>query len=126
MNKNKLRYVNIHSCSMLIFVMIFGSIAFTIIILGVSGYALFEHRASTKLYLRDMSLHIAEAGVNYYRWHLAHNPTDYTDGTGQPGPYIHEYKDKDGNAIGSFSLAIDPPPAGTTIVTVRSTGWTNK
>lgn len=111
--------------SALLFVMIFGAVAFTIIVSGVGSYALFEHRASYRLETRDQAFQIAEAGVNYYRWHLAHNPTDYTDGTGQPGPYAHEYKDKDGNAIGLFSLEIDPPPAGTTIVTVRSTGWSN-
>ena len=117
-----------HDCtaSALLFVMIFGAIAFTIIVSGVGSYALFEHRASYRLLTRDQAFQIAEAGVNYYRWHLAHNPTDYTDGTGGPGPYVHEYKDKDGDVVGSFSLAIDPPPTGTTIVTVRSTGWTSK
>ncbi|MFA6427213.1 MAG: hypothetical protein WCW16_02060 [Candidatus Magasanikbacteria bacterium] len=128
MKKNKYITAKLHRKyargSMLIFAMIFGSIAFTIIILGVSGYALFEHRASTKLYRRDMALHIAEAGVNYYRWHLAHDNDEYTDGTGQPGPYVHEYHDKDGNLVGYFSLDIDEPLAGSSVVTVRSTGWT--
>jgi hypothetical protein len=33
----------------------------------------------------EQSLSIAEAGINYYRWHLAHSPQDYTDGTGGSG-----------------------------------------
>lgn len=110
--------------SMMIFVMIFGSISFTIIVMGIIGYALFEHRASSRIYNRDTAFHIAEAGVNYYRWHLAHNQADYTDGTGQPGPYQHEYRDKDGNLVGYFSLEIDEPLSGSSVVVVRSTGWT--
>ncbi len=65
---------------------------------------------------------IAEAGIEYYRWHLAHAPQDFTDGTGHTGPYLHPYYDKDGNQIGQFTLAITAPPPGSTIVTVKSTG----
>lgn len=104
-------------------VLVFGSIAFTVIVSGVSTYALMEYRASNKYLYRDQAFHVAEAGINYYRWHLAHNPTDYTDGTGEPGPYVHEYVDKNGTVIGKFSLEIDPPPSGSTVVTIRSTGW---
>jgi len=110
--------------SALLFALIFGSVAFTIIVLGVSGYAMMESRASNRVYERDLAFHIAEAGISYYRWHLAHNHNDYTDGTNQPGPYIHEYKDKDGNTIGYYSLSIDPPLVGSTVATIRSTGWT--
>lgn len=122
--RRKLFMCNKNAGSMLIFSLIFGTIAFTIIVLGVSGYALFEHRASTRLYNRDMALHIAEAGVNYYRWHLAHDNHDYTDGTGVEGVYEHEYRDKDGNLVGYFSLDIIEPLAGSSVVAVRSTGWT--
>lgn len=110
--------------TMLVLILVFGAVAFTIIITGVASYGLFESRASNRVYARDTAFHIAEAGVNYYRWHLAHAPTDYQDGTGQPGPYVHQFYDKDGNHIGYFSLEIDPPLSGTTVVTVRSTGWT--
>jgi len=72
----------------------------------------------------DTALNISEAGVNYYRWHLAHDPSDFTDGTGGAGPYEHEYYDPEGNAIGKYSLEITPPTQGSSIVTIRSTGWT--
>ncbi len=65
---------------------------------------------------------VAEAGIEYYRWHLAHNQTDYQDGTGGPGPYVHNYYDKNGVLIGKFSLEIIPPPISSTIVTIKSTG----
>jgi len=107
--------------------LVFGTIASVIIISGIASYALFEHKASNKKYSRDLSFQIAEAGINYYKWHLAHNPNDYYDGNGatSSSPYLHDYTDKDGNSIGKFSLDIDPPVEGGTVVTVRSTGWTN-
>src|SRR3990172_3367374 len=55
------------------------------------------------------ALMLAEAGVQYYRWHLAHDTTDFTDGTGLPGPYVHDYKDPQGASLGTFSLTIIPP-----------------
>ncbi len=73
---------------------------------------------------KDSAFAIAEAGVNYYRWHLAHSPTDYQDGTGAAGPYLHDYADKDGNVIGRFSLEITPPTIGSSVVTIKSTGYT--
>jgi len=68
---------------------------------------------------------IAEAGIEYYRWHLAHAPNDYWDGRGSTstGPYVHAYYDKNGDKIGSFSLDITPPPPGSTVVGIRSTGY---
>lgn len=112
--------------SLLMFVMIFGAVAFSIIATGVVSYAIFENKASNFKQERDQAFHIAEAGINYYRWHLAHYKTDFWDGTGgQSGPYVHEYKDKDGEVIGFFSLEIDEPLAGSSVVAIRSTGWTS-
>ncbi|MEK7659017.1 MAG: hypothetical protein AAB352_04105 [Patescibacteria group bacterium] len=87
---------------------------------------------STKMQLlrstadREQALQIAESGINYYQWHLAHFQNDYKDGTNQPGPYVHDYIDIDTQKnIGKFSLTITPPLIGSTIVTIQSTGWTN-
>lgn len=64
----------------------------------------------------------AEAGIEYYRWHLAHGKQDFQDGTGGPGPYIHNYFDKNGVKVGQFKLEITPPAAGSTLVNIKSTG----
>ncbi|MFA5061581.1 MAG: pilus assembly PilX N-terminal domain-containing protein [Patescibacteria group bacterium] len=111
--------------NILLFVMVFGTIAFSIIVVGLAGYAISENRASLSKHNREVAFQIADAGINYYRWHLAHSQTDFYDGNGTstPGPYVHAYSDKDGNVIGHFSLEIGPPPTGSTIVTVTSTGW---
>jgi len=72
---------------------------------------------------KNLAVQIAEAGANYYRWHLAHAPQDYQDGTGAAGPYTHDYKDRDGNVVGRFVLDITPPPIGSTVVKIKSTGY---
>ncbi len=121
MNESKKKTL-IFRGSTLLLVMVFGSIAFILTVSGLLGYALYENKASNNLYHRDVVFHIAEAGINYYRWHLAHNPTDFTDGTtGQAGPYVHIFKDKFDKNIGSFSLAI-APLLNSSIVSVMSTG----
>lgn len=71
---------------------------------------------------KERALQIAEAGIEYYRWHLVHAPTDFKDGTGTNGPYVHAYYDSSGEAIGEYSLAITPPATGTTAVVIASTG----
>jgi hypothetical protein len=74
---------------------------------------------------REEAFQIAEAGISYYQWHLAHYPTDYKDGTTTPGPYVHTFTDADtGQAIGQFTLTITPPPVGSTIVTITAAGKT--
>src|SRR3989344_7907311 len=108
----------------LIQVVIYGAIA--VLFVGVLvTWAGINIRASRQAHYREQAVQIAEAGIDYYRWHLAHAPTDYQDGTGVPGPYAHDFRDKDGNVIGHFTLEITPPIIGSTIVGVKSTGETD-
>src|SRR3989344_472353 len=101
--------------------MVFASVV--IMIIGaLSGWAATSIKASRIAFNREQAFQSAEAGIDYYRWHLAHSPTDYKDGTGGAGPYVHSLKDKNGNVIGQFSLDITPPPVGSTLVTITSTG----
>ena len=111
--------------SAFLFVMIFGFIGFMTITIGMISYTIFESKAAKSVYRRDIAFHIAEAGIDYYRWHLISFPDDYYDGQSSTstGPYVHNYYDKDGNIVGTFSLEIDAPPQGTHVVVVRSTGW---
>jgi len=73
------------------------------------------------------SLNVAEAGINYYLWHLSHNNKDYCDGNtcvGSPpyGPFSHDFKDTTGNIVGNFKLYISPPSSEGSVVNVRSEG----
>lgn len=107
--------------SILVQALVFGSIA-VVIIGGLVSWAGVNIKASRLAVYREQALQIAESGIDYYRWHLAHAPTDYQDGTGTSTPSVHTFYDKDGNAIGSFTLEITPPQPGFTIVTIKSTG----
>ncbi len=105
----------------LLSVIIFGAIAVSAI-LAFSGWAYTSLSVANSVLYKEQALQIAEAGADYYRWHLAHAPNDFQDGTGAPGPYTHIFKDKDGVAIGKFVLTITPPNTGSTIVTIVSEG----
>jgi hypothetical protein len=99
---------------------------FSVMMMSVMTLLVYKMKVLSTTINRERSLQIAEAGINYYQWHLAHYPNDYQDGTGVAGPYVHAYADFDTQqAMGQFSLAITPPAAGSTIITVKSTGWTN-
>lgn len=106
---------------LLIQVLVFGAIA-AYFISSLSFWVVTNIKAGRQAVHRELAMQIAEAGIDYYRWHLAHAPTDYQDGTGAPGPYVHNFQDKDGNVVGTFTLAITPPPVGSTLVTINSTG----
>src|SRR3990167_5630545 len=105
----------------LIQVIVFGSIA--VYFLGsFASWVTLSIRVSRQTFNREQALQAAEAGIDYYRWHLAHAPSDYQDGTGAPWPYVHSLKDKSGNTVGEFSLDLTAPPVGSTIVKIKSTG----
>ena len=104
-----------------IIVLLFGSLAI-VVLAGLILWVDSNLRAAQRTIHRDLAFRIAEAGIEYYRWHLAHAPLDYQDGTGQLGPYVHDFYDKLGNKIGEFELDIIQPLIGVTVVTVRSTG----
>lgn len=81
---------------------------------------------------REQALQIAEAGVNYYQWHLVQFPGDYQDDdnlvvcTNGGETKCHNYVDYDTQqTIGQFRLTITAPNSGETAVTVASTGWTS-
>lgn len=100
-------------------------------ITGLIGWGVASKKVTEKIILKEKALQIAEAGNEYYRWHLAHAPTDYQDGQNwccqSPpcswcGPYIHEYHDYGNKVIGQFILRIKPPLLGSTLVTIQSEG----
>ncbi len=105
--------------------LVFASI--TVILIGaLSSWTASAVRAGRVAFNREQALQSAEAGIDYYRWHLAHSPTDYQDGTGVAGPYVHTLKDRSDNTVGEFSLDITAPPVGSTIVQIKSTGISTK
>ncbi|MBP7767129.1 type II secretion system protein [Candidatus Saccharibacteria bacterium] len=80
------------------------------------------------------AFNIAEAGINYYLWHLSHNPNDHKDGGTLPqtpdpvlgyGPYTHSYIDDNSKTAGTYTLWVKPESGGSTVVNLRSIGKTS-
>lgn len=107
-----------------------------IIVIGIIAAATFTI-VESNLYVvnnnvkRQKALNIAEAGVNYYLWHLSHSPSDYKDGkTGTVpqdatlgnGPFVHNYVDDNAVTSGTYTLYIKPAGSGSTIAKIRSIG----
>lgn len=101
--------------------------AFIVVIYALIALLATQLDFSTRQIASESALNISEAGVNYYRWHLAHDPYDFSDGTGSEGEiYEHDYYDPQGEHIGKYALEITPPQDGSSIVTIKSTGWTDR
>jgi len=98
----------------LIMTVILIGIVFSLVIIAVSLSLIGLNRSNQGL-RKTQSLHIAEAGINYYLWHLVHAPTDYCDGNTCPpgqgpyGPYVHDYVDNTGKVVGTYTIWVAPP-----------------
>ncbi len=116
--------------SMLVLVIIATSL-FLVILLGSISIALLQRKLNIKKIARAQAIHVAEAGVNYYRWLLYHEQEEYCNNEaciGGPdyGPYgPYAYTDSAGDGIvGYYELYITPPALnGSTIVKIKSVGW---
>ena len=88
---------------------------------------------------REEAFQIAEAGVNFYRWYLAHETDGKTalqvqnfwQGTspapyGVEGSFERDYKDAQGGVLGKFVIKVAHPDVGSTIVDVTVEGSTEK
>ena len=101
-------------------VLVFGVI-FLILLGGSLGFILLQLKQSAQKAAWNEALHIAEAGVNYYRWCLNNEAEGQCE-------LQKEYFDSEGKPIGRFSLeAIPTISCGETIKRkIFSTGWTDK
>ncbi len=94
---------------------------FTIASLSIASLAISQNKLANQKISWHNALNIAEAGLNYYRWHLAHAPEDYENNIG-----IHDYTDPQSGVVGHYNLEITAPSECSSVVTIKSTGWTNK
>ncbi len=103
--------------------LIFGAVFMTVFG-GLSMYVLSENRLQSQNASSANAFALAEAGLEYYRWHLAHFPDDLQNGTGAPGPYVVNYSDPEGGVVGTFTLEINGNAScgQTTSIDITSTG----
>lgn len=111
-------HLNLYLGAISLLVLLFGLI-FSITIGGLVAFAIVQRNATARSETFEKALSIAQAGAQYYRWHLAHAPQDFSDSTGQP----HQITDPYGQTTGIFNLEITPPASGSSIVTIESEGW---
>ena len=105
---------------------VFGAI-FVMVLGGLSSFVLSQNSAQTRATGDTKAFAMAEAGLEYYHWFLAHNPGDTTHGTGVPGPYVIPYLDPEGSAVGEIELDVvgNTSCGQTTSIDIRSTGIPN-
>lgn len=106
-------------------------LAFGIMATSIAEVTLTNLSITSNIVKSQQAFNVAEAGINYYVWHLNHNSSDYKDGNTTPttpdptlgyGPYTHDYVDNNGVKEGTYTLWINPAGSGSSIVTVRSIG----
>ena len=110
-------------------VIVFGAV-FAVILGGLTGFIFIQNSSQRIKDNRTRATQIAEAGIDYYKWFLAHFPGDIYNGEGasSTGPYVIEYEDPETGTIGTFELDI----AGETVcdqitsVEITSTGYTSE
>ncbi|MEO6536483.1 MAG: hypothetical protein ABIT47_02235 [Candidatus Paceibacterota bacterium] len=90
---------------LMLLALVFGSVFLTVLA-ALSSFSITQNHVQTNATGKSRALSLAEAGLEYYRWFLAHNPTDLTNGTSQPGPYVLTQTDPEGGTIGTVSLTV--------------------
>lgn len=109
----------------------------SILLVSILNYVSSQVKFSSNRLKREQAFQIAESGIYYYRWYLAHA----TDGMnaqqldafwsnpstlGVSAPYEADYNDPEtGEVIGSYRIELQQPESGSTIVFITSTGWTS-
>lgn len=117
-------------------VLIATSIA-VILLMGMVMFVTSNQKRSFDEAARQQSIQAAESGIYYYSWYLAHNLNGRTaqqikefwqneNPLGVAAPYEQEVTDFEGVPYGMYRVEVEPPDPASTIVIVKSTGWTYK
>lgn len=108
---------------LMLLAIVYGSIFLTVLG-GLTMFVLGSNRLQSHNASLAQAFTLAEAGLEYYRWHLAHYPDDLQNGTGVAGPYVLSYSDPEGGVAGTITLEIDGNQScgQTTSIDITSTG----
>lgn len=102
--------------SVLIMTLVFVTM-FVVIFLALSGYVNRSYKQSVLQSHDELAFQLAEAGLNYARWRLAHANTDLSSET-------REVSDQLAGVLGSYELTFATPLAGSSTIVITSTGTT--
>ncbi len=129
----------------LVYALIVIAAASTIFV-GLIRFAVSHMQLSFRAEPQQEALHLAEAGIYYYRWylgkHIDGNPSDAVSAFWQnPENVRGADRDSDGvcdedeayeqdydgtNTVGRFRLCVIPPQEGASAAWITATGWTYK
>ncbi len=91
---------------LILLALVFGAI-FVTVLGALSSVLISQNNRQNEVQARSKTFSAAEAGLEYYRWHLSHFPTDLQNGTGHAGPYTMAFNDPvTGYSYGSYQLSI--------------------
>ncbi|MBU1045674.1 hypothetical protein KJ616_00950 [Patescibacteria group bacterium] len=118
------------------YILVFGSV-FLVLLVALLGFILSQIKQAKYELAYEQSLHIAEAGLNRYRWYLLHKEQELFGGIeiGCPpsdcascAPCEYEYNLPGVGVIGRYRLDVveERPCDITTSIQVTSTGWTDQ
>ncbi len=110
--------------------------AVSVIIVSLLGYITSQLKFSVNRVEKEKAFQIAEAGIYWYNWYLAHETAGKTaqqinnfwqNGTalGVTASYEHDFRDANNKVIGKYSIVVEKPEPNSTIAIVTSTGWTS-
>lgn len=89
----------------------------SIVGLALTDLVISQNKLAKIRIAEEYSFQIAEAGLNYARWRLAHNPADFSIAADQP------LADPEGGTIGYYNIDFTPPSLGENITSITATGW---
>lgn len=93
-------------------ILVLGFMGIFLFLLGtILSYVLTQSRYGRAVYAREQAIAIAEAGIEYYRWFLAHNPQILATGVGFVSPYTYVVEDPEGGEVGEAVISATPKAA---------------
>ena len=101
-----------------------------IVLVSMIGYITSQLKFSLNRVEKERAFQIAEAGVYYYRWYLAHKtsaktPQEISAFWQDGGELGFDFED-DYEGMGRYQVTVNKPSNSSTIAIVESTGWTYK
>jgi hypothetical protein len=121
--------------SAIVYALVIMSIV-AILLTSILQYVVSQMKFNMNRVERERAFQIAEAGIYYYRWFLAHETAGMTaaqlksfwesEAPGGTRDYgVMEYKDPETNiGLGQYQIVVNKPDASSTIIEAQVTGWT--
>ncbi len=82
---------------------------FAMLTASIAGYVFQQGKYGRAISAREQALHIAEAGLEYYKWWLGRQASSVlTTGVGLVSPYTYAVNDPEGGTLGSAVITATP------------------